>query len=79
MYICLAVCHIKAVNFILSLFLTGTLCFPPDYEAWKKRADMKGSNYSVLGRTTGNLMTSAPAAQPVHGRVDWTSKYGGNR
>ncbi|XP_029698669.1 serine/threonine-protein kinase MAK isoform X2 [Takifugu rubripes] len=53
-----------------------------DYEAWKKRADrteVKGSNYSVLGRTAGNLLSSAAAVQPVHGRVDWTSKYGGNR
>ncbi|CAF94419.1 unnamed protein product [Tetraodon nigroviridis] len=51
-------------------------------EAWKRRADRtetKGSNYSALGRTAGNLMTGAPAVQPVHGRVDWTSKYGGNR
>eukprot|EP00066_Takifugu_rubripes_P016885 XP_011606151.1 PREDICTED: serine/threonine-protein kinase MAK [Takifugu rubripes] len=53
-----------------------------NYEAWKKRADrteVKGSNYSVLGRTAGNLLSSAAAVQPVHGRVDWTSKYGGNR
>ncbi|XP_054479269.1 serine/threonine-protein kinase MAK [Anoplopoma fimbria] len=53
-----------------------------DYEGWKKRADrtqMKGSSYSALGKTSGNLMTRAPPVQPVHGRVDWTSKYGGNR
>uniref|UniRef100_A0A671VX18 non-specific serine/threonine protein kinase n=1 Tax=Sparus aurata TaxID=8175 RepID=A0A671VX18_SPAAU len=53
-----------------------------DYEGWKRRADrtqMKGSSYSALGKTSGNLLTRAPAAQPVHGRVDWTSKYGGNR
>ncbi|XP_041817109.1 serine/threonine-protein kinase MAK isoform X2 [Chelmon rostratus] len=53
-----------------------------DYEGWKRRADrtqMKGSNYSALGKTSGNLLTRAPAVQPVHGRVDWTSKYGGNR
>ncbi|XP_077365161.1 serine/threonine-protein kinase MAK isoform X2 [Festucalex cinctus] len=54
-----------------------------DYEAWKKRTDktqvVKGSSYSALGKTSGNLMTRAPAVQPVHGRVDWTSKYGGNR
>ncbi|XP_033494520.1 serine/threonine-protein kinase MAK isoform X2 [Epinephelus lanceolatus] len=53
-----------------------------DYEGWKRRADrtqMKGSSYSALGKTSGNLLTRAPAVQPVHGRVDWTSKYGGNR
>ncbi|XP_044032978.1 serine/threonine-protein kinase MAK isoform X3 [Siniperca chuatsi] len=53
-----------------------------DYEGWKRRADrtqMKGSSYSALGKTSGNLLTRAPAIQPVHGRVDWTSKYGGNR
>ncbi|XP_044032984.1 serine/threonine-protein kinase MAK isoform X9 [Siniperca chuatsi] len=53
-----------------------------NYEGWKRRADrtqMKGSSYSALGKTSGNLLTRAPAIQPVHGRVDWTSKYGGNR
>ncbi|XP_077410955.1 serine/threonine-protein kinase MAK isoform X3 [Vanacampus margaritifer] len=54
-----------------------------DYEAWKRRTDrtqvVKGSGYSALGKTSGNLMTRTPAVQPVHGRVDWTSKYGGNR
>uniref|UniRef100_A0A3Q0QYI7 non-specific serine/threonine protein kinase n=1 Tax=Amphilophus citrinellus TaxID=61819 RepID=A0A3Q0QYI7_AMPCI len=53
-----------------------------DYEGWRKKTDstqMKGSSYSALGKTSGNLLTRAPAVQPVHGRVDWTSKYGGNR
>ncbi|XP_050922627.1 serine/threonine-protein kinase MAK isoform X7 [Lates calcarifer] len=53
-----------------------------DYEGWKRRTDgnqMKGNSYSALGKTSGNLLTRAPAVQPVHGRVDWTSKYSGNR
>ncbi|XP_056155901.1 serine/threonine-protein kinase MAK isoform X2 [Lampris incognitus] len=53
-----------------------------NYEGWKRRADvtkMKGTSFSALGKTSGNLLTRAPAVQPVHGRVDWTSKYGGNR
>ncbi|XP_030612809.1 serine/threonine-protein kinase MAK isoform X5 [Archocentrus centrarchus] len=53
-----------------------------DYEGWRKKTDstqLKGSSYSALGKTSGNLLTRAPAVQPVHGRVDWTSKYGGNR
>ncbi|XP_031706353.1 serine/threonine-protein kinase MAK isoform X8 [Anarrhichthys ocellatus] len=53
-----------------------------NYEGWKRRADrtqMKGSSYSALGKTSGNLLTRAPPVQPVHGRVDWTSKYGGTR
>ncbi|XP_057680789.1 serine/threonine-protein kinase MAK isoform X1 [Corythoichthys intestinalis] len=54
-----------------------------DYEGWKRRTDgtqvLKGSNYSGLGKNSGSLLNRAPAVQPVHGRVDWTSKYGGNR
>ncbi|XP_047423691.1 serine/threonine-protein kinase MAK isoform X7 [Mugil cephalus] len=53
-----------------------------NYEGWKKRterAQVKGGSYSALGKTSGNLLTRAPAVQPIHGRVDWTSKYGGNR
>ncbi|XP_018533122.1 serine/threonine-protein kinase MAK isoform X8 [Lates calcarifer] len=53
-----------------------------NYEGWKRRTDgnqMKGNSYSALGKTSGNLLTRAPAVQPVHGRVDWTSKYSGNR
>ncbi|XP_068437654.1 serine/threonine-protein kinase MAK isoform X6 [Clinocottus analis] len=53
-----------------------------NYEGWKRRGDrtqMKGSSYSALGKTSGNLLTRAPPVQPVHGRVDWSSKYGGNR
>ncbi|KAM8823642.1 serine/threonine-protein kinase MAK isoform 2-T8 [Spinachia spinachia] len=52
-----------------------------DYEGWRRadRTQVKGSSYSALGKTSGNLLTRAPPAQPVHGRVDWTSKYGANR
>ncbi|KAG7526368.1 serine serine/threonine-protein kinase MAK isoform X5 [Solea senegalensis] len=53
-----------------------------NYEGWKRRTEgtqLKGNSYSALRKTSGNLLTRAPAAQPVHGRVDWTSKYGGNR
>ncbi|XP_054622199.1 serine/threonine-protein kinase MAK isoform X2 [Dunckerocampus dactyliophorus] len=55
-----------------------------NYEGWKRRTDVrsqvvKGSSYSALGKTSGNLISRAPAVQPVHGRIDWTSKYGGNR
>ncbi|XP_072306700.1 serine/threonine-protein kinase MAK isoform X3 [Eucyclogobius newberryi] len=53
-----------------------------DYEDWKRRTDrplLKGSSYSALGKTSGNMLPRAPAVQPVHGRIDWTSKYGGNR
>ncbi|XP_068160720.1 serine/threonine-protein kinase MAK isoform X7 [Antennarius striatus] len=53
-----------------------------NYEGWRKRVDrtqMEGSSYSALGKTSGNLLTRAPAVQPIHGRVDWASKYGGNR
>ncbi|XP_010884076.2 serine/threonine-protein kinase MAK isoform X6 [Esox lucius] len=53
-----------------------------NYEGWKRRGDraqMKGQSYSALGKTSGNLLTRGPPAQPIHGRVDWASKYGGNR
>ncbi|KAF7214078.1 serine/threonine-protein kinase MAK isoform X3 [Nothobranchius furzeri] len=53
-----------------------------DYEGWRRRTDRtqaKESGYSALGKTSGNLLSRAPAVPPVHGRVDWASKYGGNR
>uniref|UniRef100_A0A8C5A292 Male germ cell-associated kinase n=1 Tax=Gadus morhua TaxID=8049 RepID=A0A8C5A292_GADMO len=53
-----------------------------NYEGWKRRTDrtqVKGSGYAALGKPSGNLLTRATTVQPVHGRVDWTSKYGGNR
>ncbi|XP_039982250.1 serine/threonine-protein kinase MAK isoform X2 [Xiphias gladius] len=52
-----------------------------NYKGWKRTDgnQMKGSSCSALGKTSGNLLTRAPTVQPVHGRVDWTSKYGGNR
>ncbi|XP_042561423.1 serine/threonine-protein kinase MAK isoform X4 [Clupea harengus] len=52
------------------------------YEGWKKRMErsqLKGSSYSALGKTSGNLLTRAPPVQPVHGRVDWAAKYGTHR
>lgn len=83
-FLCVCLSVYKGSNHLAPFWIS--LIFDPcvflDYEAWKKRADrteVKGSNYSVLGRTAGNLLSSAPAVQPVHGRVDWTSKYGGNR
>ncbi|XP_046869961.1 serine/threonine-protein kinase MAK isoform X3 [Hypomesus transpacificus] len=53
-----------------------------DYEGWRHRADRgqgKGPSYSALGKSSVSLLARAPAPQPVHGRVDWGSKYGGNR
>ncbi|XP_013863957.1 serine/threonine-protein kinase MAK isoform X7 [Austrofundulus limnaeus] len=53
-----------------------------NYEGWRRRTNrtqVKESSYSALGKTSGNLLSRAPAVQPVHGRVDWSSKYGGNR
>ncbi|XP_041670413.1 serine/threonine-protein kinase MAK isoform X11 [Cheilinus undulatus] len=53
-----------------------------NFDNWRRRADrtqMKGNSYSALGKNSGNILTRAPTVQPVHGRVDWTSKYGGNR
>ncbi|XP_038142712.1 serine/threonine-protein kinase MAK isoform X2 [Cyprinodon tularosa] len=50
-----------------------------DYEGLKRRADrtqVKGSSFSALEKTPGSLLSRAPGVQPVHGRVDWTAKYG---
>uniref|UniRef100_A0A8C6P749 non-specific serine/threonine protein kinase n=1 Tax=Nothobranchius furzeri TaxID=105023 RepID=A0A8C6P749_NOTFU len=54
----------------------------PTHAGWRRRTDRtqaKESGYSALGKTSGNLLSRAPAVPPVHGRVDWASKYGGNR
>ncbi|KAG8442389.1 hypothetical protein GDO86_011255 [Hymenochirus boettgeri] len=49
-----------------------------DYDAWKPkavRAQLPGLSFKTA---TGNL-SGLNRPQPVHGRTDWTAKYGGHR
>ncbi|KAF5901165.1 serine/threonine-protein kinase MAK isoform X1 [Clarias magur] len=45
----------------------------------KKRSQVKGTSYSVLGKNSGSIVPHAAPIQPVHGRVDWAAKYGSHR
>ncbi|XP_026169990.1 serine/threonine-protein kinase MAK-like [Mastacembelus armatus] len=54
---------------------------PPneEYEGWRSRSvipQIPGSSTTSTGQSTFSRSTST---QPVHGRVDWTAKYGGHR
>lgn len=62
--------------------VTHFLSISLDFDGWKKRAErsqIKGPNYSALGKNSGNLLARAAPVQPVHGRVDWAAKYGSHR
>ncbi|XP_026779778.3 serine/threonine-protein kinase MAK isoform X2 [Pangasianodon hypophthalmus] len=50
-----------------------------DADGWKKKSQVKGTSYSVLGKNSGNILPRAAPVQPVHGRVDWAAKYGSHR
>lgn len=50
-----------------------------DY-SWKTkaaRAQLAGPTYNSAKNM--NILSHAPAIQPVHGRTDWMAKYGGHR
>uniref|UniRef100_A0A7N8WZS7 non-specific serine/threonine protein kinase n=1 Tax=Mastacembelus armatus TaxID=205130 RepID=A0A7N8WZS7_9TELE len=50
-----------------------------EYEGWRSRSvipQIPGSSTTSTGQSTFSRSTST---QPVHGRVDWTAKYGGHR
>ncbi|XP_026230357.1 serine/threonine-protein kinase MAK-like isoform X2 [Anabas testudineus] len=48
-----------------------------EYEGWRTRTpQIPGSSTSSMGK---NSFLRSTNIQPVHGRVDWTAKYGGNR
>ncbi|KAF7691836.1 hypothetical protein HF521_010803 [Silurus meridionalis] len=57
------------------------LFFPKNEHAdlWKKRSQVKETNYSVLGKNSGNILPHAAPVQPVRGRMDWAAKYGSHR
>ncbi|XP_053344012.1 serine/threonine-protein kinase MAK isoform X3 [Clarias gariepinus] len=52
---------------------------PEDADGRKKRPQVKGTSYSVLGKNSGSIVPHAAPVQPVHGRVDWAAKYGSHR
>uniref|UniRef100_UPI003AAF8E1D serine/threonine-protein kinase MAK-like isoform X1 n=2 Tax=Centroberyx gerrardi TaxID=166262 RepID=UPI003AAF8E1D len=50
-----------------------------EYEGWRSKSlkpQIPGSSSSAVGK---NTLSRNPHIQPVHGRVDWTAKYGGHR
>ncbi|XP_078395283.1 serine/threonine-protein kinase MAK isoform X6 [Cetorhinus maximus] len=54
----------------------------PDYDAWKiksTRSQLPGLNYNPATKNSAGLLAHPPAIESVHGRTDWTTKYGGHR
>ncbi|XP_064412503.1 serine/threonine-protein kinase ICK isoform X2 [Latimeria chalumnae] len=53
-----------------------------DYTSWKPNKPQMGvtrPSLSLPSKTTARLMPRPPPVQPIHGRTDWSSKYGGHR
>ncbi|XP_072416870.1 serine/threonine-protein kinase MAK [Chiloscyllium punctatum] len=52
-----------------------------NYDAWKTkitRSQLPGPNYNPTKKSPG-VLTHPPTIESVHGRTDWTTKYGGHR
>ncbi|KYO47163.1 serine/threonine-protein kinase ICK isoform X1 [Alligator mississippiensis] len=43
------------------------------------RSHIGRPSYSTSSKSTPGLMPLPPSAQPIHGRIDWSSKYGAHR
>ncbi|NXG42567.1 ICK kinase, partial [Psilopogon haemacephalus] len=53
---------------------------PSDYASLKSvRPHLGQQSFSSPTKSTPRLMSLLPPAQPVHGRVDWSAKYGAHR
>ncbi|KAM8966603.1 serine/threonine-protein kinase MAK isoform 2-T2 [Pelodytes ibericus] len=53
----------------------------PDYDTWKTKAmrsQLPGPSFKPAAKNLSLLNRQQPL-QPVHGRTDWTAKYGGHR
>ncbi|XP_078395278.1 serine/threonine-protein kinase MAK isoform X2 [Cetorhinus maximus] len=53
-----------------------------NYDAWKiksTRSQLPGLNYNPATKNSAGLLAHPPAIESVHGRTDWTTKYGGHR
>ncbi|XP_019393056.1 PREDICTED: serine/threonine-protein kinase ICK isoform X1 [Crocodylus porosus] len=53
---------------------------PSNYASLKTvRSHIGRPSYSTPSKSTPGLMPLPPSAQPIHGRIDWSSKYGTHR
>lgn len=77
---CLIVKEVLAGSTISGFAYIGFAILFSEY-AWKtkaSRAQLPGPTYSPATKGM-NILTHPPAAQPVHGRTDWITKYGAHR
>uniref|UniRef100_UPI00398F2FE8 serine/threonine-protein kinase MAK isoform X2 n=1 Tax=Pristiophorus japonicus TaxID=55135 RepID=UPI00398F2FE8 len=52
----------------------------PNYASWKSNRSQLGCQpYNSSSKTISGLMPRPPPIHPIHGRMDWSSKYGGHR
>ncbi|XP_069462220.1 serine/threonine-protein kinase ICK isoform X2 [Ambystoma mexicanum] len=51
----------------------------PSYTSLKNRPFLGHPSFNPPSKSTRGLMPRPPAVQPVNGRIDWMSKYGGQR
>ncbi|XP_060708917.1 serine/threonine-protein kinase ICK-like isoform X2 [Hemiscyllium ocellatum] len=50
------------------------------YATWKSnRAQLGCQPYNSSSKNISGLIPRPPAVHPIHGRIDWSSKYGGHR
>ncbi|XP_059501564.1 serine/threonine-protein kinase ICK-like isoform X2 [Stegostoma tigrinum] len=51
-----------------------------NYATWKSsRTQMGCQPYNSSSKSISGLIPRPPAVHPIHGRIDWSSKYGGHR
>ncbi|XP_078398038.1 serine/threonine-protein kinase ICK-like isoform X1 [Cetorhinus maximus] len=51
-----------------------------NYATWKSSRSQLGCQpYNSSSKSISGLMPRPPAVHPIHGRIDWSSKYGGHR
>ncbi|XP_067877503.1 serine/threonine-protein kinase ICK-like isoform X2 [Heterodontus francisci] len=51
-----------------------------NYATWKSNRSQLGCQpYNSSSKSISGLMPRPPPAHPIHGRIDWSSKYGGHR
>ncbi|XP_020369348.2 serine/threonine-protein kinase ICK isoform X2 [Rhincodon typus] len=51
-----------------------------NYATWKSNRTQLGCQpYSSSSKSISGLIPRPPAVHPIHGRIDWSSKYGGHR
>ncbi|XP_067840106.1 serine/threonine-protein kinase ICK-like isoform X2 [Heptranchias perlo] len=51
-----------------------------NYASWKSNRSQLGcQSYNSSSKSISGLMPRPPPIHPIHGRIDWSSKYGGHR